>query len=349
MGPPTSHLQLYSRLWGICFGRPDDWLPSCWGALVITRIMEGGALARWNMWHSRDMGDNARPIRPNALIWRVNGVEGDIDLMSQELCAEDGRRRLQLAITNPATYAFTTKDGFIKRAGPGILKVGAPAPTIGAIGVPAPKAGVGMLALPPLPQLPQTLWFKRPSTAEREAGPPQPPQPPSPQRGRRGRSPQATAAIGDLRRAALEDAAHTAHAASLGDIPRLAPSPPHAPPPGGVRAQQNLPALPMLPSVPHSQRPPSMAPLPALPDIPQHLSTLALAPPPPMLGKAGHKPPPGRPLTPGEMPAARAGPPPKAPRQPRVGYRAIAAATRAAREQGLPDPRMQPPSPDPPG
>merc|ERR1711988_129849 len=52
-GPPIKgqdeeDLEFYSRLWGICFGRPRDWLPGDWGALVITRILEGGALSRWN-------------------------------------------------------------------------------------------------------------------------------------------------------------------------------------------------------------------------------------------------------------------------------------------------------------
>merc|ERR1719253_249434 len=113
-GPADSSLQLYSRLWGICFGCPDDWLPSNWCALVITRIMDDGALARWNMWHVRDMGENAHPIEPNALIWRVNGVEGDVRAMAHELIAEDDRRRLQLAISNPPHVRFPKKMDVLK-------------------------------------------------------------------------------------------------------------------------------------------------------------------------------------------------------------------------------------------
>lgn len=332
LGPPESPLQMYSRLWGICFGRPDDWLASSWGALVITRIMDDGALARWNLWHVRDMGSEAHAIEPNALIWRVNGVEGNIDLMANELCAEDDRRRLQLAISNPPHVRFNAQGNFLKRP-------------------PGQMPGMPSLAAP------QTLWFNRPAGT--------PPKLASAGQPRRGRSPEMRGALGDLRRAALEDLAH----ANLPDAPHgttpappsLPPgAPPHAPPPfPGARASQmsSLPALPALPDVDnnrasHQSRMSMQAGLPALPDVPQHLSKVSLPPPPPNMTR----PPPGRPLPPGGMPEAFAGPPPKAPNlPPRIGYRSVVAATRAARDQGLPDPRQQQLDratwqvPDPPG
>jgi hypothetical protein len=336
-GPPESPLQLYSRLWGICFGRPDDWLPSSWGALVITRIMENGALARWNLWHIRDMGENASPIQPNSLIWRVNGVEGDIGLMAQELSAEENRRRVQLAISNPPHVKFLKAESLLKQQR-----------NVGSMpSVPTPQhlwhtgfnKPAGMPALPGMPGMPHH--------------PGHPPRLPPLHRP----EPEMTGPVGNLRRAALQDLAH----AALPDLPKSKasmPGPPHAPPPG-ARPSQAMPALPMLPDVPHGRDGPSgTAQLPPLPDIPPHLSTLSLPPPPPNVSR----PPPGRPLTPGETPGALAGPPPpksKSGAPTRVGYRAVAAASRAARDQGLPDPRvpmdyqsfnqMNSPDMDPPG
>jgi len=325
-GPPESPLQMYSRLWGICFGRPDDWLPSSWGALVITRIMDDGALARWNVWHVRDMGGEAHAIEPNALIWRVNGVEGDIGLMAQELSAEDDRRRLQLAISNPPHVRFQQMALFKKGGGPTQVPGGMPA----------------------LPSAPQTLFLHRGGTWSGDAGAPgQPSSPQSPKRSRRGRSTdEAQGPLGTLRRTALEDLATSA----LADVPMgTLPAPPHAPPPGTRQTQfNNLPSLPALPDIPGGRQTrmstssamSAVSTLPALPGVPPHLGTASLPPPPPNM--PAMRPPPGRPLTPGEMPHALAGPPPKVPGPPaRIGYRAVAAATRAARAQGLPDPRQQ--------
>jgi hypothetical protein len=74
---------------GIVVGHPDAWLPSVWGALVLTQIEKEGPLAKWNQGQSRDHGDAAIPVLPNALIWRVGDIEGDAHAMVTALCSND--------------------------------------------------------------------------------------------------------------------------------------------------------------------------------------------------------------------------------------------------------------------
>lgn len=105
-GPSHSEVQGLAPLWGIAFGVPDVWLPSQCGALIITRILDDGALARWNMWQHRDFGSSAENVLPNALIWRVNDMEGDVPRMADELCAAGGRRSITLTVLNPASSRF---------------------------------------------------------------------------------------------------------------------------------------------------------------------------------------------------------------------------------------------------
>merc|ERR1712232_433974 len=83
-------LQRRIPLWGIAIGMPSEWLAGTWGALVLTHVLEGGALERWNS--AQEIESNI--IKPNALIWRVNGVEGDVGHLVEELCAEQGRKKI---------------------------------------------------------------------------------------------------------------------------------------------------------------------------------------------------------------------------------------------------------------
>jgi len=105
-GPSVSEVQDVARLWGIAFGVPDVWLPGQCGALIITRILDDGALARWNMWQHRDFGNSAESVLPNALIWKVNDMEADVPRMADEMKNEAGRRSIRLTICNPASSRF---------------------------------------------------------------------------------------------------------------------------------------------------------------------------------------------------------------------------------------------------
>lgn len=115
-------MQILSRVWGICLGTPEFWLPSAWGALIITHIVEDGPLARWNTNQLSVSGSSACTIHPNSLIWRVNGVQGDVSAMVRELCYTQGRQQISLGITNPPYVRFPRQIGrpwgFNARTGP---------------------------------------------------------------------------------------------------------------------------------------------------------------------------------------------------------------------------------------
>merc|ERR1712019_211388 len=82
-----------------------------WGCLLITRVLDGGALARWNQDQYRDRGASALPLLPNTLIWRVNGVEGDPRQMAEELCASAGRQQVSLEVRHPPSMRFAKLRG----------------------------------------------------------------------------------------------------------------------------------------------------------------------------------------------------------------------------------------------
>ena len=76
--PAIGELQQVSHLWGLRVGVPNAWLPSSLGALLLSRIIDDSPSGRWNAEHRGKFESNAHQIHPNALIWEVNDVIGDI-------------------------------------------------------------------------------------------------------------------------------------------------------------------------------------------------------------------------------------------------------------------------------
>lgn len=186
LGPSLSEVQEIAVLWGIAFGVPDIWLAGRCKALIITRIIDDGALARWNMWQHRDFGREAEIILPNALIWRVNDAEGDVEQMRSELTAAGARRSISFTVSNPAssrcprkgvqpaqkgrldtTAARGRRDSISARAFLGRAAMQPPRPPEGVLALSAPdqpevmdlrsaasaqmSSAVGLLNLPPAP------------------------------------------------------------------------------------------------------------------------------------------------------------------------------------------------------
>ncbi|CAE8596340.1 unnamed protein product, partial [Polarella glacialis] len=72
--PEVQPVQVLLDRYGLAVGSPHLWLPLNWGALVITRIFEGGSLDKWNASQLRQSGPGAHVVLHNAKIWRINGV-----------------------------------------------------------------------------------------------------------------------------------------------------------------------------------------------------------------------------------------------------------------------------------
>lgn len=107
-GSSLGELQLLATLWGIVIGRPDEWIPGRFGAVIITRILPLGTLDRW-MQSAKNTKKEA--ILPNAVIWTVNGVSGDVQLMTRELTTSSSDK-LVLEFSNPPSSRF---DGLRER------------------------------------------------------------------------------------------------------------------------------------------------------------------------------------------------------------------------------------------
>eukprot|EP00929_Paragymnodinium_shiwhaense_P084280 TRINITY_DN45044_c0_g1_i4.p1 TRINITY_DN45044_c0_g1~~TRINITY_DN45044_c0_g1_i4.p1 ORF type:complete len:1897 (+),score=311.57 TRINITY_DN45044_c0_g1_i4:400-6090(+) len=147
-------LQRVSNLWGVAFGQPSScWLAGRWGALLLTRVLEGGALARWNMQRYQATGEPDNVVLPNALIWGVNGIEGDPARMAEELCADERlRRRLVLKVRNPPYMSFVEDAPAAVSMRPG--SVPPPLPPPAPPGRPPPQRQLMDVSLPSLPELP---------------------------------------------------------------------------------------------------------------------------------------------------------------------------------------------------
>jgi len=104
-GGALGELQHLAPLWGIAFGRADEWLGGRWGVLIITRILEGGALHRWSAHVGAAPGASG-PILVNALIWKVNGISGDTQSMTRELTEQRGRHKISIEVHNPPCVRF---------------------------------------------------------------------------------------------------------------------------------------------------------------------------------------------------------------------------------------------------
>jgi len=98
-------LYVMAEHWGFAFGNPDAWVSGKWGALTVTWIEPGGALDRWNQAQRKNKGKECVNILPNALIWKVNGVDADAYKMADIICGMD-LRRLALSIRNPACVRY---------------------------------------------------------------------------------------------------------------------------------------------------------------------------------------------------------------------------------------------------
>merc|ERR1719408_219529 len=82
-------VQVVVKQWGLAIGNPDAWIPGRWGALILTWIEDNGPLHRWNQAQRRNKGADAVTILPNALIWQVNRVEGDVYNMADIVCGTE--------------------------------------------------------------------------------------------------------------------------------------------------------------------------------------------------------------------------------------------------------------------
>eukprot|EP00929_Paragymnodinium_shiwhaense_P107694 TRINITY_DN7403_c0_g2_i1.p1 TRINITY_DN7403_c0_g2~~TRINITY_DN7403_c0_g2_i1.p1 ORF type:complete len:2738 (+),score=375.77 TRINITY_DN7403_c0_g2_i1:179-8392(+) len=97
--------QKVAALWGIVVSHGNKWLSKRWGVLLITKIIEGGALDRWNQMVLEGKGKRGdMPVLVNSLIWRVNGVTGKSKALSEELCLS--RRSVKIEVRNPAFSRF---------------------------------------------------------------------------------------------------------------------------------------------------------------------------------------------------------------------------------------------------
>lgn len=91
---------------GIAVGDPDQWLSSCYGALIITRIIPKGALMKFNEAQRAQKGQE---VWPNSWIWRVGGVSEDpwemLSSLKVAVEAEPSKRKekvfVQLAVRRP--------------------------------------------------------------------------------------------------------------------------------------------------------------------------------------------------------------------------------------------------------
>ena len=109
-------VQVTDAAWGIATGNPNLWLSSRWGQLLLTRILEGGPLDRWAQAQRASLGDMAQVVLPNALILRVNGVEGSAARMLAEI-RKPNRDRLVLEVQNPPCVCFENLWDRLRRRG----------------------------------------------------------------------------------------------------------------------------------------------------------------------------------------------------------------------------------------
>lgn len=238
-GGTLGEVQTLAPLWGVAFGRTDDWIPGRLGAIVLTRILDGGALARW----SSESGHQA--IRSNALIWSVNGIVGDPDRMGQELCAA-GRRHVTLELQNPPCTKFPElRERMQRRRGGGKSAQQSqnwkppwlgdpPPPALGGIG-----GAMANIPPPPPPKKPKNGVFE-------------PPAPPPPRMGAMPELPRLPPAQGA---APAQLAAH-----SWVSVPRRSVVPPPPPPPLRSAAMASSSGAPPPPAPPAPSRGPRRAP-----------------------------------------------------------------------------------------
>jgi hypothetical protein len=240
-------MQFISRPWGICVGTLDRWLPSSWGALILTRIIEDSPMGRWNNSQGQTVGGR---LPPNCLIWSVNGVSGDVNRMLQELCHYP-RAQLRISVSCPAHIRYSRQTGLVWGQRPDRSNLpalpsgfsdfasnaydGGIANTIGPpIGPPPPRRpGVGVVPILNLP----SMSFTRDAHATMQHLPalPQsaPPQPGPPRLAAPEASsmPAPTRALpGDMLNMRSQEANAPGTPGSIGALaPRLAPAPPSAP------------------------------------------------------------------------------------------------------------------------
>jgi len=88
--------QLEVPLWGFAVGQPESWMPTRWGALLITRVYKDGCLDRWNKaLVLKQPGEE--PIRPGSFIWVADGFMGPVShWLDKLLDTENDRIRLEI-------------------------------------------------------------------------------------------------------------------------------------------------------------------------------------------------------------------------------------------------------------